>query len=122
CRADQAVFADGDERRSVVAVLFRGTFAEQIADGLLAGLLWRSSLLHAHHDAVTETGFQDLVSVSGGRRAADLVVHIEAGADDRGVAHAPRNLPRHAARRAADGEIAVHVEDAEADGVMVVGG
>src|SRR5581483_7153774 len=95
--ANQAVFANGDEGRAVMVVLFRRTLAQEIAQTLLTGLLRRAALLHEQDDAVAKAGFHDLVALAGGGARADCVIHVEAGADDGRVADAARTLPGQAA-------------------------
>src|SRR5262245_48423405 len=119
--AIESVFPNGDKRRAIVIMLLRRTNANQIAQGFDAGFLGRATLLHEHHNAVTDAGAHHLVAVPGSCRTADVVIHIETGADDRRVPYPARHFPGHATRRAADSEIAVSVERAEADGVVVIG-
>src|SRR5690348_13411503 len=79
----------------------------------------RVAVAHQFDDEKAADVADHFFADSGRSRGSNIVVDVKAGADDRAVADAAMEFPRHAARRAGAGEIAVRVDRQHAERVVV---
>src|SRR6185312_1454183 len=108
-RADVAMLVDREEA-DLRVLRELGSALEDALDRHAARVLGRMARAHHLDDEEAAAVADDFLADAGRGRAADVVVDVKPGADDRAVADAAVELPRHAARRARAGEIAFRVD------------
>src|SRR5947209_4572901 len=86
------VDVDGRETRLIIVEISRDAL-----DRIEAGLFRRHAAFHAFDDAVRAGDSYIFFAAPRRSSAADVLIHVQAGTDDRGIANASGDLPGEAA-------------------------